>query len=78
MYTYVNRKQFEFERLKNGNLYVTFRPFSSKFEKKQFSVLFTTRAEYYHLAISVYVNACNDFEMRHLADFVETYDGQTI
>lgn len=78
MYTYVNRKQFDFERLKNGNLYVTFRPVSTKFEKKEYSVLFTKRAEYYHLAVSVLLDSCNDFELRHLADFVETYNGQTI
>lgn len=78
MYTYVKRNQFDFEKLKNGSLYVTFRPFSSRFSKDEFSVLLRPRAEYYSLAHSVQLEICSDFEMRHLADFVQSYDGQTI
>lgn len=78
MYLDPDRKQFDFEELKDGSLAVTFRPISSRLCKKTHFVLFRPHTRYLDLARKIKSNQYNWVEISWFADFLKNHDKQVI
>ena len=78
MKTGVERKQFDFEHLKNGLMVVYYKPFSSSFSKKQYFTLFEQHTMWYNLADSCKKDKPDWVYLNYLAEFIETHHGQVI
>lgn len=74
----IERKQFDFEELKNGLLIVYYRPFSSSYSKKVYFTLFEQHTLWYNLAFSCKKDKPYWVDMNYLAEFIENHHGQTI
>ena len=74
----VERKQFDFEHLKNGLLVCTFKPVTWKVAKKQYFTLFEQHTRYYNLAMKVSEDTASWAEINYLAEFIEDHHGQII
>ena len=71
-------KHFQFQRLSNGLLSVTFKPICSRFDKKIHYCLFEPGTKYYDVAVRCMNGSDYWLEINWLALFVKKYDRQII